>query len=224
MAAGVNLLQLFDGDFGVNGGGVQLLVSEQLLDETDVGPVFQHVRGAGVAQDMAAPFPFQPGLAQPGGHHAAENVGIESAAIAGQEKGLRARVQAEARADFPQVTLDPLQGPQAHGDNAVFPAFAKDAQRAPLGVEVGLLQLAKLGSAQPARVKEFQHGPVAHAQRVGHVRDDQQAVQFAGRERLLGQAFLHAGQFQLAGRIVQEDVPKRLRCVLQPRRWPLGLV
>ena len=43
-------------DFGVNGGGVELLVSEQLLDEPDVGPVFQHVRGAGVPQDVAAAF------------------------------------------------------------------------------------------------------------------------------------------------------------------------
>ena len=56
MAAGVNLLQLLDGDFGVDRRGVELLVSEQLLDETDVGPVFQHVRGATVAQDVAAAF------------------------------------------------------------------------------------------------------------------------------------------------------------------------
>ena len=53
-------------DFGVDRRGVELLVSEQLLDETDVGPVFQHVRGAGVPQDVAAAFALQPGLLQPG--------------------------------------------------------------------------------------------------------------------------------------------------------------
>src|SRR5271165_4754457 len=53
MTAGVDFLQLFDGDFGVDRRRVQLLVSEQLLDVTDVGPVFQHVRRAGVPQNVA---------------------------------------------------------------------------------------------------------------------------------------------------------------------------
>ena len=56
------------------------------------------------------------------------------------------------------------------------------------------------------------------------------------REHFLGQPFFHPGQFQLAGRVVQDDVlpgepaeevledAQRLRCVLQPSRWPLGLV
>ena len=71
MAAGVNLLKLFDADFGVNRRRVEFFVSEQLLDEPDVGPVLQHVRGAGVPQHVAAAFAFQPGTClQPRGHHA----------------------------------------------------------------------------------------------------------------------------------------------------------
>lgn len=54
MAAGVNFLKLLDADFGVDGRGVEQLVAEQLLDEADVRPGFQHVRGAGVPQHMAA--------------------------------------------------------------------------------------------------------------------------------------------------------------------------
>src|SRR5947207_3622784 len=46
MAAGVNFLKLFDADLGVNRGGVEFLVAEQLLNEPDVGAVLQHVRGA----------------------------------------------------------------------------------------------------------------------------------------------------------------------------------
>ena len=41
MAAGVNFLELFDRDFGVDRGRVELLVSEQLLDEPDVRAVLQ---------------------------------------------------------------------------------------------------------------------------------------------------------------------------------------
>ena len=70
MAAGVDFLQLFDGDFGVDRRRVQLLMSEQLLDVTDVGPVFQHVRRAGVPQSVAAAFAPESGLFQPGRDHA----------------------------------------------------------------------------------------------------------------------------------------------------------
>ena len=56
MTAGVNFLKLFDADFGVDGRGVELFVAKQLLDKPDVRPVFQHVRRAGVPQDVAAAF------------------------------------------------------------------------------------------------------------------------------------------------------------------------
>jgi hypothetical protein len=36
MAPGVNLLELLDRCFGVNGPGIQLLVAEELLGEADV--------------------------------------------------------------------------------------------------------------------------------------------------------------------------------------------
>jgi hypothetical protein len=64
MAAGVNFLKLFDADLGVNRRGVEFFMAEQLLDKPDVRPVFEHVRRAGVPQDVAAAFALQPGLGQ----------------------------------------------------------------------------------------------------------------------------------------------------------------
>ncbi len=60
MATGVNFLKLFDADLRVNRGRVEFFVSQQLLDKPDVRPVFQHVRRAGVPQDVAAAFALQP--------------------------------------------------------------------------------------------------------------------------------------------------------------------
>jgi len=40
MAGTVDLLQLLDADLGVNLGGGELGVAEELLDEADVGSVF----------------------------------------------------------------------------------------------------------------------------------------------------------------------------------------
>jgi NAD(P)-dependent dehydrogenase (short-subunit alcohol dehydrogenase family) len=50
MAPGVDFLELPDIDLGVNGGRLKLLVAEQLLDISDVGPAFEHERGAGVPE------------------------------------------------------------------------------------------------------------------------------------------------------------------------------
>jgi len=111
MTAGVDFLQLADGDFGVNGGGLQLLVSEQLLDVADVRAAFEHVRGAGVPQQVATA--FQSRRFHPGGGHARKHVGVEGVAVAGEEKRRRARVEREARAHFLQVAFEPRDGASA---------------------------------------------------------------------------------------------------------------
>ena len=151
MTAGMNLLKLFDADLGVNRGRVEFFVSEQLLDEPDVRPVLQHVCGAGVPQDVAAAFAFQPGFGQPRRHHAGHDIGIERAAVAGQEQRLRARVQGQTRAHGLQVMLQPVNRPRADGNDAVFFPFAQtDVQRAALGVHVGQVNAAKLGAPDAA--------------------------------------------------------------------------
>jgi hypothetical protein len=136
MTAGVNLLKLFDADLGINRGRVEFFMAEQLLDEPDVRPVFQHVRRAGVPQDVAAAFAFQPGLGQPRGHHAGHDIRIERAAVAGQKQRLRARVQGQTRTHGLQVMLQPVNRPRADGHDAIFFSFAQtDMERAPFGVQ-----------------------------------------------------------------------------------------
>jgi hypothetical protein len=154
MAAGVNFLKLFDADLGVNRGRVKFLMSKQLLDEPDVRPVFQHVRRAGVPQDVAAAFALQPGLGQPRRHHARDHVGIERAAVAGEEQRLRARVQAQTRTHGLQVMLQPVNGARADGHDAIFFSLAQtDMERAPFGVHVGQVKAAKLGAPDAASKK-----------------------------------------------------------------------
>ncbi len=51
-----------DGDVGIDLGGVEPGVAEQLLDEADVGPVLEHVGGAGVAQQVAGTWPADAAL------------------------------------------------------------------------------------------------------------------------------------------------------------------
>jgi hypothetical protein len=65
-------------------------------------------------------------------------IGIERAAVAGQEQRLRARVQGKTRTHGLQVMLQPVNRPLADGHDAIFFPFAQaDVERATFGVEVG---------------------------------------------------------------------------------------
>ena len=78
----MDFLQLEDAYLGVDRGGVEVLVAEQLLDVADVGPAFEHVGGAGVAQQMATAL-ARAHLLQPGPHHARDHVRVERPAVPG---------------------------------------------------------------------------------------------------------------------------------------------
>ena len=91
---------------------------EQLLDKTHIGPVLQHVRGAGVPEHVTPPFAGHPRSLQPVGHHARQGVAVKAGAVAGQKQRLRARVQAQPGTHFPQIAFDPGQGTLAHGHDA----------------------------------------------------------------------------------------------------------
>lgn len=63
----MDFLQLKDAHFRINGGGLELHVSEQLLDVANVGAAFQQVGRAGVAEEMATARPADAGFAHGGG-------------------------------------------------------------------------------------------------------------------------------------------------------------
>jgi hypothetical protein len=47
--------QALGGDPGVDVGGGEVAVTEELLDVADIGPAFEHQRGAGMAKKVTAP-------------------------------------------------------------------------------------------------------------------------------------------------------------------------
>ncbi len=98
MTAGVDFLELADGDLGVDGGGLELGVSQELLDVPDVGPALEHVRGAGVTKELATA-PKARGR-HPFADHAADDIGIEGFSVAGEEKGLHSGIEAKTGTDL----------------------------------------------------------------------------------------------------------------------------
>ena len=109
VAAGMDGLKLLDADLGVDGGGLELGVAEKLLDVADVGPAFEQVRGAGVAQQVGSPTPAEARLEEVADDGPAQHVGAEGFAVAGEEQGGLVGAQQELRAHVFDVFLQPAQ-------------------------------------------------------------------------------------------------------------------
>ncbi len=207
VGAGVDGFQLLDARLRVNGGGFELFVAEELLDEADVGPAFEHVRGATVADEVAASRATDFGLLDELAHHAADDVGVEALAVTGEEEGFFRLVNEELGADFVEVAFEPFQGAGADGNNAVFVAFAlADLQGLPLAVEVGDFEAGQFAAADAGAVKGFEHGAVAEAERIGDVGNAEDAAHFTVAEGFGGKAFFLPWQLDLAGGVGLQDV------------------
>ena len=87
--------ELLDAHLGVNARRFELFVAEELLDEADVGSAFKHVGRAGVAQKVAASGAAEVGLFDELADHAAEDIGIEAFAVAGEDEGFFVLAQDE---------------------------------------------------------------------------------------------------------------------------------
>ena len=84
----MNSPQLTDGHLGVYLGCLEPGVAEHLLDEADVGAVFQHVRGAGVPEEVAGTGLLHAGGIELAAHPVADVLRTEALAVAGDEEGV----------------------------------------------------------------------------------------------------------------------------------------
>lgn len=152
----VDGFELLDAHLGVNGSGFELFVAEELLDEADVGSAFEHVGGAGVADEVAASRAVDLGFFDELGDHAAEDVGVEWLAVAGEEEGGLVDVQGEAGAGFFEVAFEPFEGAVADGDDAVFVVFSlADLEGLAVAVEVVECEAGEFAAAEARAVEEF---------------------------------------------------------------------
>ena len=78
----MDFLKLLDGHFRVNLGGLQFLVTEQLLDEAYVRSAFEHVRCTRVPKQVATAAPANVGFFDVVGYLATEHVGIKGLTVA----------------------------------------------------------------------------------------------------------------------------------------------
>ena len=124
MGPGVHELQLIDAHFGVDRRGFGFFVTEELLDEADIGSVVVHVGSTGVAKEMTTAGAADVGFLDEPGDHAREHVGVEGFAVAGQEQGALGVVQDETGSHFVKVAHQSCEGSFSDRHHAVFVSFA----------------------------------------------------------------------------------------------------
>lgn len=179
-----------DGHGGVDAGGVEPGVAEELLDDPDVGSVFVHVGGAAVSQEVATS-----GLGDACGFDrfgdpVAEVAGAEPFAVSAEEEGLPAHFEEEFWPGAFEVFLQPVKRGFSDGKKAVFIALPfSDEEGLAGGIEVAEVQVGEFTSPRAGGVEGFQDGAVPDPERVANVGNIHEVGQFVFAEAL-GQAAL----------------------------------
>lgn len=203
----VNLLQVRDGDLGVDAGGVEPGVAEELLHDADVGAVFVHVGRAAVAQKVATSGLFDPGRFDRFGDPVAEVSGADPLAVSAEEEGWFADFEDKLWAAFLEVVFQPVERRFADGKEAVFASFSfADEEGLAAGIEVAEVELGEFASPGTGGVEGFQNGAVPDAERVADVGQGHKVCEFFFAESFGQAALLFAREFQVGGGVGREVV------------------
>src|SRR5215470_6022044 len=155
----VHLHQMLGADVRVTLRRAEPAVAQELLDEAQVRPLAQHVRGEGVPERVGSHAPVDAGGAGPPPHDAVDAPrGQAASARVGEERPPRFAAHGEPG-------IHGVEGLVSHGDDALLAALAHDADGALPPVDVVAVEAAAFGHAQPRGVEQLEDGSVAEAGR-----------------------------------------------------------
>ena len=132
--------------------GRERAVSEQLLDDAQVGAALEQVGGEGVAEAVRVT------------DEAAQCARVEAAAAGGEEESVLGAA-GELRPGIVQVAAGPGGRLLAEWNDSLLAAFSAHVHGLALEVDVGQVEPDRLGAAQPGRVDELEQGAVAELER-----------------------------------------------------------
>ena len=172
VGAGDGGLEVEGLDPGVDGGGVETGVAEELLDVPDVGAALQQVRRAGMPQIVRRERVRDVGTLGVQVHQALDGLHAQPRAVAGEKERRFVRVAHQARTGVAEVAIDRLGGPPDERDEAVLAAlaFADDEDALP-ELDVSDIQPLAFADAEADAVEEFEDGARALAARRAGDRD-----------------------------------------------------
>lgn len=151
----VDLFHTGGGDVGVDLGGGEVGVAEELLDAAEVGSVVEEVGGEAVAQFVGTDLELDAGTAQVFLEQVVDGAGGDAAAEFAEKEGALMDSGGVA------VVLDGAEGGRADGAEAVLAAFAGDAEGLVDDVDVSDVEFHQFVQAEAGAVEELENGGVA---------------------------------------------------------------
>src|SRR5215472_5095665 len=183
-----------DGDAGVKRRRVELLVSEQNLDDANIGLLLQKMRGKAVPQRMNADT-----LGDAGTPGCQANDPMQLArtrmlpAVAGKQPGLTGRHPALLARDAPPFAQYLKQDGRENDVPILLALALLDPDEHPVTIDIGELERDDLRGSQAGGISQAQDRPVLDVRRRGEqptdllrAQNNGQATRLAGRDELLG--------------------------------------
>ena len=153
---GVDGLEGADADLGVDLGGVEAGVAEELLDVADIGAGLVHVGRAAVAQKVAGSRLGNACLAQAFLDPVPEVLRVEAGAVATDKESTFLQVEFELRARAFEVAPKPVTSLPSERNHPAFPTFAfADGEHVAGEFDVFDVEVNHFVPAQSAGVKDF---------------------------------------------------------------------
>ena len=187
-------------------------VAEQLLHDTDVGTVVEHVGGARVTEYVRADAVRESDARARGAHNLPAALARDSTAARVQEDRVavarrlrtRARAVAQRQPPAPEIFAQRRARGPSDGHHAFLVALAEHADQAVLEIEGIEIQSHELADADSGGIEELEDGPVALGERIAPRHRAEQCGDLDLVERLRD-ALRHSRRHHNLARVVREE-------------------
>ena len=193
----VDLLEPVSRDMCVELGGLQGGVTEDLLDAPQVSAALKEMGGGTVPQAVRAEVGYLADLGNPRMDDPASARRVKASPTGAQEESWAAALVRHCRASGAEPVLDGADGGLTHGDGALAPALAQDAEGAAFTVQIVDVEPAEFAGSHTRAVKHLKNGEVTKAQGALRVHQVEQARGIVPRD--------HPGEVALALRGSKEQ-------------------
>lgn len=157
-------LQISDGNAGVDLGGLQAFVAEELLDFADVGAAPEEMSGKRMPEDVGRNGCLNPSLLRTLMHDGIDHGFSDASSVLIEKERVFTRALHQLRARLSQVVVEHEGGAAGQRDDAILSALAvADQEKTLAQIHVGEINTAALGKAHTRPVEQLEDGAIASA-------------------------------------------------------------
>ena len=157
-------LQISDGNAGVDLGGLQTLVAEELLDFADVGAAPEEMSGKRMPEDVGRNGCLNPSLLRTLMHDGIDHGFSDASSVLIEKERVFTRALHQFMARLSQVVVEHEGGAAGQRNDAILSALAvADQEKTLAKIHVGEIDAAALGKTHARSVEHLEDGAISGA-------------------------------------------------------------